>query len=196
MTIDALLSGGVKLDSIKIWAQEGIDPGSSLFGINIQHLARPDLLYGENVHVCIGDNTIRQRVSSSLVEAGARLVTVVHPKAIVSSYAIVGAGTFLAAGSIVAARARLGRGVIVNHNAVVDHDCVLGEFVHVAPCATLGGAVSLANLVLIGAGANVLPKRNIGIGVVVGAGAVVTSDLDAGSMYVGVPAVALNKWRV
>jgi len=70
---------------------------------------------------------------------------------------------------------------------VVDHECVVGEFSHVAPNATLGGQVKIGARVLIGAGANILPGMTIGDDCVVGAGAVVTRNLTGGT-YVGMPA--------
>lgn len=196
VTVDALLAAGVEPDAIEVWTQDEVSPELKLFGIQVRHLSGAERLAGRDVHVSIGDNVVRQRVSRNLVAVGAKLRTIIHPMATVSAHASVGAGAFLAAGSIVAARATIGEGAIINHNSVVDHDCVLGEFVHVAPGATLGGGVTLASLVLIGAGANILPARKIEIGVVVGAGAVVTSDISAGSTYAGVPAVPLNNRRV
>ena len=94
----------------------------------------------------------------------------------------------MAAGSILAPRASVGHGVIINHGAVVDHDCRLGDFVHVAPLASLSGAVEVGHQPLIGAGARVLPGVCIGHGAVVGAGAVVVNDVQPGSVVVGAPA--------
>jgi sugar O-acyltransferase (sialic acid O-acetyltransferase NeuD family) len=195
VVIDALLATGIKPDVIQVWTQDKAGAGSTLLGFEIRHLVSPELLSGRAVHICIGDNAARQRVSCNLVAVGATLRTIAHPRATISSHAAIGPGSFLAAGSIVTARTRIGVGAIINHNAVVDHDCILGDFVHVAPGATLGGAVKLADLVLIGAGVNILPARKIGLGAVVGAGAVVTSDITAGSTYAGVPAAPLGKRR-
>jgi sugar O-acyltransferase (sialic acid O-acetyltransferase NeuD family) len=138
------------------------------------------------IHIAIGNNAAREKEAAAWVHA--RLATVMHPAAMVSALAEIGAGCFVAAGAIVGPGARLGIGVIVNHGAVVDHDVQLGAFCHVAPNATLGGAVHIGRRVLVGASAVVLPGNTIADDVVIGAGAVVIAPLLEAGTYVGVPA--------
>ena len=139
-----------------------------------------------SVHVAIGNNQFRQR------EAGAwgheRLVSVVHPAAVISVFSNIGAGCFVAAGAVIGPSAQLGIGVIVNHGAVVDHDVEIGSFSHIAPNASLGGHVKLGQRVLVGSGAVVLPSIVIGDDVTVGAGSVVTAHLLESGSYAGIPA--------
>jgi sugar O-acyltransferase (sialic acid O-acetyltransferase NeuD family) len=138
------------------------------------------------VHVAIGDAAARAKEATAL-RAG-QLASVVHPQASVSASAQVAAGCFVAARAVVAPAAVLGTGVIVNHGAVVDHDVEVGEYSHIAPLVALGGAASVGCRTLVGSGAAVLPGRSVGDDIVVGAGAVVASDLDAAGVYAGVPA--------
>lgn len=145
----------------------------------------------DNFHVAIGNNFYRQRESVVLSALGIKAITVVHPRACVAASASVGEGCFIAANAILAADAILGHSCIVNHGAIVDHDCVVGDFSHIAPNATLGGNVTVGKRVLIGSGANILPGLVIGDDCVVGAGAVVVSDLPACGTYVGMPAFKL-----
>ena len=139
-----------------------------------------------SVHVAIGNNQFRQR------EAGAwgheRLVSVVHPTAVISVFSSMGAGCFIAAAAVIGPSAQLGIGVIVNHGAVVDHDVEIGSFSHIAPNASLGGHVKLGQRVLIGSGAVVLPSIVIGDDVAVGAGSVVNANLLESGTYAGIPA--------
>ena len=139
-----------------------------------------------SVHVAIGNNQFRQR------EAGAwgheRLVSVVHPAAVISVFSNMGAGCFVAAGAVIGPSAQLGMGVIVNHGAVVDHDAEIGLFSHIAPNASLGGHVKLGQRVLVGSGAVVLPSIVIGDDVTVGAGSVVNANLLESGTYAGIPA--------
>jgi len=137
-------------------------------------------------HIAIGHARHRQREADAL--AVQSLVDVIHPHASVSAFATLGPGCFVAAQSVVAAGAVLGRCAIVNHGAVVDHDVLLGEFCHVAPRAALGGGVQAGHRVLVGSGAVVLPGLRIADDVVIGAGAVVRSDLLEAGTYAGVPA--------
>ncbi|MEO6867495.1 MAG: NeuD/PglB/VioB family sugar acetyltransferase [Gaiellales bacterium] len=131
---------------------------------------------------------VRLEIQSLYAQHGLRLDPIVHERASVCDTASVGRGAQVLAGAVVAADARLGDQCIVNHNATVDHECVLGHGVHVAPCATLCGCVEIADNVMIGAGAVVLPRIRIGANALVGAGAVVTRNVAPGSVVIGNPA--------
>ena len=152
------------------------------------HLLAVDaaLALGPSVHIAIGNNHFRQK------EAGAwgheRLVSVVHPAAVVSVFSQIALGCFVAAGAVVGPSAQVGMGVIINHGAVVDHDVEVGAFSHIAPNASLGGHAKLGTRVLIGSGAVVLPLIEIGDDVTVGAGSVVNINLLEPGTYAGIPA--------
>jgi sugar O-acyltransferase (sialic acid O-acetyltransferase NeuD family) len=147
---------------------------------------------GTRFLVAIGGGHGSDRVSifQRLVAAGLQPATVVHPTAYVARNASVGDGSQLLAGSVVGAEARIGTTCIVNTRASVDHECVLGPGVHVAPGATLCGAVIVEDEAFVGAGAVVLPRLRIGRGAVVGAGSVVTKDVPPGLVVRGNPAKA------
>ncbi|MBK9444447.1 MAG: acetyltransferase [Comamonadaceae bacterium] len=143
-----------------------------------------------SVHIAIGDNAAREWEASCFPTC--HLVSVLHPFASVSQFSQLGAGCFVAAGAVLATGAQVGMACIVNHGAVVDHDAQLGAFCHVAPLATLGGEVILGQRVMVGAGVNILPGMRVTDDVVIGAGAVVRSDLLEPGTYVGVPARRLK----
>jgi sugar O-acyltransferase (sialic acid O-acetyltransferase NeuD family) len=138
------------------------------------------------VHVAIGTAGARQGETEAI--GSARLASIVHPQASVSTHARVGPGCFIAAQAVVAPGAQLGVGVIVNHGAVVDHDVSVGEYSHIAPRAGLGGAARIGKRVLVGTGACVLPGVSICDDATIGAGAVVHADVTRPGVYVGVPA--------
>lgn len=138
------------------------------------------------IHIAIGNNQFRQNEASAWGHE--RLVSVVHPAAVVSVFSSIKSGCFVAAGAVIGPSAQVGMGVIVNHGAVVDHDVEVGAFSHIAPNASLGGHVKLGQRVLIGSGAVVLPSVAIGDDVSVGAGSVVTMNLLEPGTYAGIPA--------
>jgi UDP-perosamine 4-acetyltransferase len=138
--------------------------------------------------VAIGDNATRKAVSRRLTESGHIVTQAVSRFAMISRTASCGAGVQLLPGSVVNAATELAAGTIVNTNASVDHDCRVGEFVHVAPGAAIGGGVTIGDLAFVGLGARVLPGLTIGAGATVGAGAVVIADVAPGATVVGVPA--------
>ncbi len=159
--------------------------GELLPGVAVLPVAEAFAL-ADAVHVAIGDAAGRQREASAL---GAKpFATVIHPRASVSTHAVMGPGCLVAAQAVVAAGARLGQSVIVNHAAVVDHDVHVGDFSHIAPLVALGGAVHIGARVLVGSGATILPGVRVADDVVIGAGAVVSSNLTEPGRYAGVPA--------
>ncbi|MDV7213611.1 acetyltransferase, partial [Azotobacter beijerinckii] len=106
-----------------------------------------DALSGfDGVLVAIGDNRIRQDKLRRLRDAGAPLVTLIHPAATISPHARLGAGSVVFAGAVLNVDAQTGAGAILNTGCSVDHDCQLGEAVHVSPGAHLAGGVQVGDL--------------------------------------------------
>jgi sugar O-acyltransferase (sialic acid O-acetyltransferase NeuD family) len=140
--------------------------------------------------VAIGNphGRVRLRIADWLIGLGLKEVMIIHPTAYIAENAVIGPGAQIMAGALVLAEARLGRQVIINTRSSVDHECVLGDGCELAPGVTLCGCITLGVNAWIGAGATVLPRRRIGDDAKVGAGAVVTRDVAAGTTVVGVPA--------
>ena len=160
--------------------QSELLPGIDLVTVTAAQALEP------SVHVAIGNNQFRQR--EAIAWGPERLVSVVHPAAVVSIFSSLDAGCFVAAGAVIGPSARVGMCVIVNHGAVVDHDVEVGSFSHIAPNASLGGHVKVGQRVLIGSGTAVLPSIVIGDDVTVGAGSVVNTHLLKAGTYAGIPA--------
>jgi acetyltransferase-like isoleucine patch superfamily enzyme len=92
------------------------------------------------------------------------------------------------AGAVVQPGAFIGRNVIVNTRASVDHDCCIQDHVHIAPGSTLCGNVTVGLGAMVGAGAVVIPGLTIGAGAMIGAAAAVCSDVPEKAVARGVPA--------
>jgi len=142
----------------------------------------------DGVLVAIGNNRIRHEKLCELERAGATIVSVIHPAAIVSRYASLAAGSVVFANVVVNADVRIGLGAILNTGCSIDHDCVLGCSVHVSPGARLAGGVQVGDSSWIGIGASVRQLVRIGSNVTVGAGAAVVANVADGLTVVGVPA--------
>ncbi len=145
----------------------------------------------QGVIVSIGDCAVRWDKHQALQAAGAPLVTVVHPTAVVSPYAELGAGTVVMAGAVVNIDTAVGQAGIINTGATVDHDCRLGNAVHICPGAHISGNVQVGHGSWVGVGAAVKQNMTIGQRVMVGAGAVVVHSVPDGLTVVGNPAVPL-----
>ena len=146
----------------------------------------------QGVIVSIGDCAVRLQKHRALREAGALLVSVVHPAAVVSPFAMLGAGTVVMAGAIVSIDTVVGEAGIINTAATVDHDCCLGDGVHICPGAHLSGNVQVGYCSWVGVGAVVKQGVVIGDRALVGAGAVVIRAVPDGFTVVGNPAIPLR----
>ncbi len=145
------------------------------------------------VIVAIGNNLIRLEKTKYLLSAGANVISLIHPSAVISNFSNIGLGTFVAAGAIVQIDSTIGDACIINTNAVVEHDCVLGDGVHISPSSALSGGVVVSNNSWIGVGSCVRQLVRIGSNVIVGAGSVVVNDIASELVVVGNPARVLVK---
>ncbi|MCV2886684.1 acetyltransferase [Aestuariibacter sp. AA17] len=138
--------------------------------------------------VAVGDNHARKRIAQSLPIPHERLVSLVHPNAVVSRYVKIGQGVLILAGAVINADTAIEDGSIVNTCASVDHDCVVGAYSHLAPGVHLAGAVDVGQECFLGVGVSVIPKVTIGTNTIVGAGATVIQNLPANITAIGTPA--------
>ena len=140
--------------------------------------------------VAIGDNALRERVTRRIAAECPQFqfVTAVHPAAAVASSVSIGAGSVVMAGAVVNPGSTVGCGCIVNTRSSLDHDSVMEDFASLAPGATTGGRVRIGRGSAIGLGALLREAVVVAESTVVGAGALVLSDLPSSVVAYGVPA--------
>jgi sugar O-acyltransferase (sialic acid O-acetyltransferase NeuD family) len=142
--------------------------------------------------LAIGDNKTRQRLFERLKNAGERFATARHPSAVIAPDVQLGPGSVICAGVIANPASTIGANVILNTACTIDHHNHIGDHAHIGPGVHLGGEVRVGEGVLIGIGATVMPRRRIGHWTVVGAGALVHTDLPDNVVAVGVPAQVIH----
>lgn len=144
-----------------------------------------------DIFIAIGDNEIRRRFIRGHYDK--RIVSLIHPSAVVSDDVVIGKGSVVMAGSVINPGTKIGVGCIVNTCSSVDHDCKVGDYVHIAVGAHICGTVNVGENVWIGAGAILSNNVSICDDTFIGAGAVVTKDIYESGTYIGVPAKKMNK---
>jgi sugar O-acyltransferase (sialic acid O-acetyltransferase NeuD family) len=130
----------------------------------------------------------RKKIKERLTEAGFFLPAIISPDAIINDDVQIDDGTVVFDGAVVNSGSRIGMCSIINTNCTIEHDCTIGDFVHLAPGATLSGGVKIDDFCVIGTGANIIQYRKIVKNCMIGAGSAVIKDCLISGTYVGIPA--------
>lgn len=134
----------------------------------------------------------RQEIARLFDGSGLEAISLIHPSAVIGFDVEIGRGAVVCAGAMITTNVRVGMHVHLDRLVNIGHDCVLKNFVTAHPGAIISGGVTVQQRSVIGAAACVLPRCRISSDVVVGAGAVVTKDVQASTTVVGVPARSLE----
>lgn len=144
-------------------------------------------LAGTDFIVAFGNNELRLSTYNRLLAGGANLVSLIHPKAVVSQYAQVGVGSVVLAGAVINLDSIIGDACIINTSASVDHDCHIEHGVHISPNVSLAGGVTIGELSWLGLGSIVIQYLHLAANCQVGAGGVVIKSIAEAGVYVGNP---------
>ena len=139
-----------------------------------------------DVIIGIGNGDVRKRIQESISEE--KLVTLIHPDAVIAENVVIGEGTVVMAGAVINPGTSIGKGCIINTCSSVDHDCVVGDYVHIAVGRHLCGTVSVGSRTWIGAGATISNNVSVCSDCIVGVGAVVIRNIKEQGRYIGCPA--------
>lgn len=200
-------AGGHARETLLLLRQSGIDRDQIAgFFVNASHWT-DELVDGmplkqvedldssqHQVVVAVGDSAIRCRIVSQLAQ-DTYYPSVVHPTALVGEDAILPSGVIVHAGCIVTCNVKIGRHVQLNRSTNVGHDSILGDFVTTAPGAIVSGNCRIGDGSYLGAMSCIRERQIVGGNCMVGMGAVVVTDVPAGSTFVGNPARALVSSR-
>ena len=91
----------------------------------------------KNIIVAIGKPDIREKIVDE-VECSFNLVSIVHPRAVVSDSAIVENGCVIEANAVVSSNTKLCKASFVNAGAVVNHNAIVREFCQIDCNAVVG----------------------------------------------------------
>jgi len=136
----------------------------------------------------LSNPSLRMKMSEKFTQLGGRLASVVSPTAHVGHFDVeIGVGTTILTGVIIENGVKIGKGCLINLKSSIAHDTQVGDFAEFAPGASVNGGCVIGSYSQVGSNACLLPKITLGENCVVGAGSVVTTNLPANSVAVGVP---------
>lgn len=170
-----------------------LEIGSEFFGYPILGTVDWLIAQSEPIYAVIGIGSLAYREALvHRLDAVAHQITfpplISHRATITEKSSLtLGEGTVVAQGAIIAVDVSIGRFCLINHQVVVGHDSMVGNFVTLNPQTCLSGFCVLEDSVDCGARVVVIPKKTIGHHAVLGAGAVVISDIPPCVTVVGNP---------
>lgn len=143
-----------------------------------------------DVHVvcALGDPVTRWKVAARLSQAGFTFATLIHPSVKRSRHVRIGPGGMICADNILTTNIDIGAHALLNLDCTVGHDSRLADFVSMMPGVHISGDVTTDIGAYFGTGAVAINGIRIGAWSVIGAGAVVSSDIPRGMIAVGIPA--------
>lgn len=172
-----------------IYFLDDMSEESEVLGCKILGTTRKveELKDNSDFFVAIGDNRTRAKIMNNLIQMGCSIATLIHPKAIISSFVSIGEGTVIMPGAIINADTELGIGNIINTNASVDHDCIVGNYNHLSPSGVLLGNVCIGNLNWIGSNSVIKESTIIEMENIIGAQSFVNRNVGNNKTIFGVP---------
>ncbi len=158
-----------------------------------------DRFPGAYVLATVGNPQLRERLMGKALESGlVPTPPLIHPTADWDPETVgLGEGVVICAGSILTVNIAVAAHAQINLDCTVGHDATIGRYCTLSPGTHISGNVILEERVFMGTGTvtvNGIPGTPIVLGAdaVVGAGAVVTKNLESGVTVVGVPARPLQ----
>mgnify|MGYP001322043137 CR=1 FL=1 len=140
----------------------------------------------------IGNNIIRSEKYNFLKNEGFRMLSIVHPRALIDTKVTYGDNVIIEMGTAIHTNSNIGNNVFLGGDALIGHHNNIGNHVLIGGNVSFGGAVIVEDYVSIGVGASIKPGVCLGEGSVVGVGAAVVNDVKPGDIVVGVPAKSMN----
>ena len=131
----------------------------------------------EHAIIAIGDCNIREEISYMLDEYGFKLITCIHPSAVVASDVIIDNGSIIGPGAVIGTGAQLGRNVVLETGSILGVGTICGDNVSIESGVNVGGGVVIGRNVLVKTGATIAGSLKIGKHNKIDIGEIIKSDL-------------------
>lgn len=146
-------------------------------------------------NVALGDGRMRERIVNQ-VGGLATAASIYAQQSTFLDRNIIAEGAVFCPHTLVTSNVTIGKFFQANYFSSIAHDCVIGDYVTFGPGVRCNGRVHIHDYAYVGSnavikqGTSAKPLR-IGVGAIVGMGAVVTKDVPDGMTVVGNPAKQL-----
>lgn len=116
----------------------------------------------DTVVIAIGSTDGRRKIAEVLRKKGARLLTYIHPTALIAKNSVIGEGSIICPHSIVNTGARVDENVLVNVFCSIGHNAHVKSHSILSPYCSMSGDSVLGESGFMGTRATLFPKVEIG----------------------------------
>lgn len=143
-----------------------------------------------SIALAIGSPDIKRKVYEKITNSNISFPTLIHPNVLIGDMKFnqIGQGCIICAGVIITVNIVIEDFVILNLSCTVGHDTTIGKFSSFMPTVNISGEIVFGEAIYAGTGAKIINQLKIGSNTIIGAGAVVTTNLPDNCTAVGVPA--------
>lgn len=143
----------------------------------------------------VGSPKLKQKLVERAIKCGMEpFVFVRHTQSFVGD-AEIGHGSIICSMCSITTNVKIGNYVNVNLNCTIGHDAIIEDYVNLSPHCTISGKVHIKEGCDLGSAATILPGITVGEHSVIGAGCVITKDVEPYSLMVGVPGKKIKNLR-
>lgn len=173
------------------YVDDAVEKGTKIN--NIPVLGNIDILTKINeetaIALAVGSTYIRKKIVEKIsINSKLYFPNLIDPSIIYSKKIVFGKGNIICAGNIFTVNINIGDFNIINLACTIGHDVVFQSFITIFPGVNISGCVLIKNESEIGTGSSIIQGITIFEKTVIGAGAVVISDLPSKCTAVGIPA--------
>lgn len=147
----------------------------------------------QNVVCAISDPKTKSNILHKLESSNNTFPCIIHPNIRLHPSTVLGIGTIIFGNSYLSVNISVGKCALICYGCTIGHDAIIGDYCSVLPGANISGRVKLNTGVLVGTGSQIIQNLTVGSNSIIGAGAVVVTDVPEKVIYVGIPAKELKK---
>jgi len=137
----------------------------------------------------LGNPLYRYALHRKFVGIGGIPFSIISDDAMIGSFGnSIGEGVTIMQGVKITNSVHIGAGCLINLNCTIGHGSRIGDFCELSPGVHISGHCETGDFCNIGTNAVLLPGIKLGKNVIIGAGAVVTTNMPDNVTAVGIPA--------